>query len=259
MEITLDNTACGYGAKTVLKDFSARISAGEIFCLLGPNGIGKTTLFKTILGFLPCLKGSITIDGKNTADLKAKEFARYIGYVPQGQSLSFAFRVLDVILMGRTAHLGAFSSPGMDDYETADRLMAELGIDHLQDRPYTELSGGERQMVLIARALAQEPVFLMMDEPTSSLDFGNQALILTRIRLLAERGLGIILTTHHPEQALMLDSVAALLKKDGESLIGPAREILTEKNLQDAYGVPVAIADVLWHDKRLSFCQPLLA
>ncbi|AEF86949.1 hemin import ATP-binding protein HmuV [Treponema primitia ZAS-2] len=258
MEIELQQVACGYGKKIILKNFSAQISAGEIFCLLGPNGIGKTTLFKTILGFLPLLGGSITIDGKPSSSLKAGDFARYVGYVPQNQTPSFAFRVLDIILMGRVVHLGPFNQPGMDDLEIAEALMRKLGIIHLRDRMYTELSGGERQMVLIARALAQEPSFLMMDEPTNSLDFGNQALVLKQIINLAAGRLGIIMTTHYPEQALMLNARVALLKRDGEAFCGPARELLTKKNLEEAYGVPVALTEVSYEGKNLAVCQPLL-
>jgi iron complex transport system ATP-binding protein len=258
MKLELRNVSCGYGKKIVLTGFSTQVASGEIFCLLGPNGIGKTTLFRTILGFLPLAGGAIVIDGRDINALSARDFARYMGYVPQSQTLSFAFRVLDVILMGRTAHLGAFSQPGAADYRCAEGLMEELGIAHLRDRLYTELSGGERQMVLIARALAQEPAFLMMDEPTGSLDFSNQAVVLKRILNLARRNLGIIMTTHYPEQTLMLNAATALLKKDGGSLIGPARETLTAENLREAYGTPVAVAEISWQGKTLAVCQPLL-
>lgn len=258
MELVLEHIACGYGKKTVLQDFSARLSSGEILCLLGPNGIGKTTLYKTILGFLPSRNGTITIDGRSIRSFSAGEFARYIGYVPQNQGASFSFTVPDVILMGRTAHLGAFSQPGRKDYELVEKLMAELGISHLRERLYTELSGGERQMVLIIRALAQEPAFLMMDEPTGNLDFGNQALVLKRILDLAEQGLGIIMTTHYPEQVLMLNTTVALIKRDGNSVSGPAREVLTESTLREAYGVPVAVTEASYGDKTLSVCQPIL-
>ncbi|MDR3130832.1 MAG: ABC transporter ATP-binding protein [Treponema sp.] len=248
MELALEQVACGYGKKTVLEDFSARVSSGEIFCLLGPNGIGKTTLYKTILGFLPSRKGVISIDGRNVPDLSARELARYIGYVPQNQSAAFAFSVPDVILMGRSSRLGAFDQPGRGDYEMVETLMADLGISHLRERLYTELSGGERQMALIARALAQEPAFLMMDEPTGNLDFGNQALVLRQIFGLAKQGLGIIMTTHYPEQVLMLNTTAALIKRDRNAVIGPAREVLTEAVLRETYGIPVAVAEVPYGD-----------
>jgi iron complex transport system ATP-binding protein len=258
MELVLEHVACGYGKKTVLEDFSARISSGEIFCLLGPNGIGKTTLYKTILGFLPSLKGTISMNGRDIKSFSPKELARYIGYVPQNQSSSFAFSVPEVILMGRTSHLAAFEQPGRRDLDVVERIMAELGISHLGERLYTELSGGERQMALIARALAQEPAFLMMDEPTGNLDFGNQALVLRQILGLAEQGLGIIMTTHYPEQVLLLNTTAALIKRDKRTVSGPAREVLTESVLGETYGVPVAVAEFPYRDKRLSVCQPLL-
>jgi iron complex transport system ATP-binding protein len=258
VKITLSGVSCGYGRRAVLEDFSAEVSSGEIFCLLGPNGSGKTTLFKTILGFLPVLGGSVTIDGRDAAALSARDFARLVGYVPQSHAPPFAFSVLDVIVMGRTARLGTFGNPKQGDYDFACSVMERLGISGLRDRRYTELSGGERQMVLIARALTQEPAFLLMDEPTSNLDFGNQAKVLRQIVSLAEQGLGIILTTHYPEHVLLLKTQVALLKRKGVTESGAAGEVLTAGNLSETYGIPVAVMDVSYKDRTLPFCQPLL-
>ncbi|MDR0525453.1 MAG: ABC transporter ATP-binding protein [Spirochaetaceae bacterium] len=258
MTIELKGLSCGYGKKPVIRGFSAAVSSGEIYCLLGPNGIGKTTLFKTILGFLPALEGSITIDKKDARCLKPKDFARLIGYVPQSHSPPFAFSVLDVVVMGRAAHLGAFATPKESDYRYAKNALETLGIPRLENKLYTQLSGGERQMVLIARALAQEPAFLMMDEPTSNLDFGNQAKVLEHIITLAGQNLGVILTTHYPEHVLMLKTKVSLLQKNGAALNGNAREVLTEKNLSETYGISVAVMDVPYQNRNLPFCQPLL-
>jgi iron complex transport system ATP-binding protein len=234
------------------------MTQGEIFCLLGPNGIGKTTLFKTILGFLPILEGTIIIDGRDMARFSRQELARYIAYVPQSHIPPFAFRVIDVVVMGRNVHVSAFGKPGPRDYEAALEIMERLGISYLQDRFYTELSGGERQMILIARALAQEPVFLMMDEPTSNLDFGNQAIVLDQILKLAGKNLGIIMTTHYPEQVLLLKTRAALLMRNGEMLTGSARNVLTVQNLEETYGIPVAVTEMDYQGKNLPVCQPIL-
>ncbi|GHT84955.1 ABC transporter ATP-binding protein [Spirochaetia bacterium] len=267
MTIELQDVCCGYGKKEILTGFSTTISSGDIFCLLGPNGIGKTTLFKTILGFLPLLGGSITIndgDGppKNIAELSHQELARCIGYVPQSHVPPFSFRTIDVIVMGRMARMGAFEQPREKDYTAAWEIMEQLGILTLGEQNYTELSGGERQMALIARALAQEPGFLMMDEPTSNLDFGNQAVVLRQILKLAGRNLGIIMTTHYPEHVLLLNSMGstrvALLKRKGTICEGRARDILTGANLSETYGVGVAVMDVPYNDTILPFCQPIL-
>ncbi|MDR3192053.1 MAG: ABC transporter ATP-binding protein [Treponema sp.] len=258
MTIELRDTDCGYGGKAVLKKFSAVVSSGEIFCLLGPNGVGKTTLFKTILGFLPLLGGGIVLDGRDVRSFSPGEFARRIAYVPQFHLPPFAFSALDVVVMGRTARIGIFEKPGKKDYRAAMEAMEGLGIGSLWDRDYSQLSGGERQLVLIARALIQEPDFLLMDEPTSNLDFGNQALILEQILALAGRRLGVIMTTHFPEQVLLLDARVALLKNPENYCTGPARDVLTEENLSDAYGVPVVVRDLSCRGRVLPFCQPLL-
>jgi iron complex transport system ATP-binding protein len=242
----------------VLKNIDIAIMPGEILCLLGPNGIGKTTLFKTILGFLPAREGAIYIDGKDMTRLGRRELARYIAYVPQSHIPPFAFRVIDVIVMGRNVYISAFGKPGPKDYDAALEIMEQLGIVHLRDRFYTELSGGERQMTLIARALAQEPVFLMMDEPTSNLDFGNQAVVLDQILGLAGKNLGIIMTTHYPEQVLLLETQVALLMKNGNMCMGPARDVLTAENLEKTYGIPVAVLEMEYQGKILPICQPVL-
>jgi iron complex transport system ATP-binding protein len=256
--IELRNLACGYGGPPVLQGVNLSLPQGEIFCLLGPNGIGKTTLFKTILGFLPSLGGTILIDNKDLSQLSRQELARCIAYVPQSHIPPFAFRVIDVIVMGRNVHISAFGKPGPKDYQAALEIMNRLGIEYLQDRFYTELSGGERQMTLIARALAQEPLFLMMDEPTSNLDFGNQAVVLDQILSLVGENLGVIMTTHYPEQVLLLETQVALLMGNGEIRTGSAREILTAENLEQTYGIPVAVTELDYHGKILPVCQPVL-
>ncbi|MDR1086591.1 MAG: ABC transporter ATP-binding protein [Deltaproteobacteria bacterium] len=257
MDLSLANVSCGYGSRTVVANFEARIWEGEVFCLLGPNGSGKTTLFKTILGFLPLKEGRITVGGADLSRLNRSQRARLLGYVPQSQFTPFAFSVFDVVLMGRTAHIGFLGSPAKGDLAAAENVLEELGVGHLKDRLFTELSGGEKQMVLIARALSQEPKFLMMDEPTSNLDFGNQAKVLKIIQNLADRGLGVLLTTHFPDHVFQCGTTAALLRPDGGHLVGEVSRVLTAQNLTETYGLAVNV--FTWPEEGRDFkvCRPV--
>ena len=179
--LEVSGLAFGYGRRRVGAGLDLTVRAGEVLCLLGPNGGGKTTLFKTLLGLLPPLAGAIRLDGEDVARWSRRRLAARLGYVPQAQGATFPFRVSDVVLMGRASRLGPFASPGPADRAIAARALASLEIAHLAERAYTEISGGERQMVLIARALAGEPRILVMDEPTASLDFGNQGLVIVGV------------------------------------------------------------------------------
>ncbi len=241
-----DNISCGYGHKVVLKDISFELNSGSVCCLLGPNGVGKTTLFKTILGFLPGLGGHFYIDGKDIKELKRSQIAKLIAYVPQAHTPAFPFTVNDVVTMGRTVWFENCRTPGKKDVETVDKILDSLSISHLKNRIYTHLSGGERQMVLIARALAQEPKFLVMDEPASNLDFGNQMQVLKQVISLKEKGIGIIMASHHPDHAFLCDSDVILISSDKSVSSGHCIEMLTEKKLSDAYSIPVRIL----HEKK---------
>jgi iron complex transport system ATP-binding protein len=243
VKLEIKNVLCSYGAKKIVDGLSFDVESGDIVCLLGPNGVGKTTLFKTMLGFLKLRSGEINLDGRSLFALSQKERAIKIGYVPQSHTPPFPFSVLQVVLMGRTAHLGLYASPSKKDTEVAEMALEELGISFLRDRVYTEISGGERQMVLIARALVQEPEVLFMDEPTSNLDFGNQIRVLNQIRRLAASGLGIVMTTHFPDHAFLCSSKVVLMQRGYLYKYGTAEEIITEKNLRSAYGIDVCITD----------------
>lgn len=258
MTIEIKNLRCGYKGKPIIDSFSAKVSSGDILCFLGPNGVGKTTLFKSILRLLPIISGSVDLDGVDFHSFSPKEYAKIIAYVPQAHSTPFAFRVFDVVAMGRTAHLGIMSRPGGHDLEIAACNMERLEISHLADRVFTELSGGERQMVLIARALTQEPAFLMMDEPTSNLDFGNQTRVLKNVRMLASQGLGIIMTTHQPDHVFQCRATVSLMMSGNRYLSGPAEQIITEENLRKAYSIDVAVLNAQYHDNELHICQPII-
>lgn len=236
--------ACGYERTTVLSDVSFDLAVGQVLCLLGPNGVGKTTLFKTLLGFLNPLKGTVSIQGRDTSAWTRKEFAREVAYIPQLHMPSFPFSVHDVVLMGRTPHLSGLSAPSAVDEDVAREAIDRMGIGHLARRDYTSLSGGERQMVLIARALAQQPRIMVMDEPCASLDFGNQARLLEQVLDLADQGMALVMTTHDPNHAFLLDGDVLCLGRGGAVSQGRAREVLTAAGLSGLYGVPVAIDEV---------------
>ncbi len=234
--------ACGYYGKSVLENVSFTVKAGQVLCLLGPNGSGKTTLFKTLLGLNKPITGSILFENQDLSGWSMQKRAKVIGYIPQSNNLSFPFLVREVVLMGRTAHIGIFGTPSPSDCLVAEEALDRLNISHLRDKVFTQLSGGERQMVLVARALAQEPRVLIMDEPTSSLDFSNQYVVLDRVCKLAGQGMTVIMSSHHPGHAFLHATHVMLLKKGGVMRFGSPEEVLTETNLREVYGINVKIA-----------------
>jgi iron complex transport system ATP-binding protein len=241
MQLEARDLAIGYRGHLVGRDIALTLTPGEILCLLGPNGAGKTTLFRTLLGLQPPLGGSVLIDGMPLAGLPPAEIARRLAYVPQAHVTEFSFSVLDVVLMGRTARLKPFASPGAHDERIARQKLETLGIAELASHDYTRISGGQRQLALIARALAQEAPILVLDEPTASLDFGNQALVLARIRDLASHGFGIVLSTHDPDHALMVATRVAVIADGGLRAIGPPAEVVTAEMLSAIYRTEVLV------------------
>jgi len=233
--------AIGYGARDVAIDIDLAVARGEVLCLLGPNGAGKTTLFKTLLGLIPARGGEIRLGGRPLADLTRRETARAMAYVPQAQVMEFAYTVLDLVLMGRTAHLGPFAAPGRMDRERAEAALADLGILDLAHAEANRISGGQRQLSLVARALAQDAPLLVMDEPTASLDLGNRLLVLEKVRALRERGYGIVFSTHDPDQARELATRVAVIAHGRLAAYGTPGETLTAETLSDVYGVPVRL------------------
>lgn len=229
--------AIGYGRRRIAADISLRLVAGEVFCLLGPNGCGKTSLFKTLLSLLPPLAGEVRVLGEAIAGWSRAAFARHVGYVPQAHAGLFPFSVEDIVLMGRSARIGRFAAPSRADRERAGGCLEALGVAHLRQRTYTEISGGERQLVLIARALAQEPALLVMDEPTASLDFGNQIRVLEHIAALRGQGIAVLMSTHQPEHALRVADRVALLGRGRVLASGKADEVATAASLAALYGV----------------------
>jgi iron complex transport system ATP-binding protein len=241
MRLEVDGLAFGYRDHVVGRDVSFRLAAGEVLCLLGPNGSGKTTLFKTVLRLLEPKAGTVAIDGESIAGWSRQRLAQSFGYVPQAQATLFPFTLQEVVLMGRTAHVGLFATPSRRDREIAEESLALLEIGHLAARPYTEVSGGERQLALVARALAQEPRILVMDEPTASLDFGNQVRVLAEIQALARRGIAVVLSTHDPDHAFLCGHRVALLHDGRLARLGPPEEVVTAESLREIYGVEVDV------------------
>jgi iron complex transport system ATP-binding protein len=239
--LAVQSLAFGFPGRTIGRDVSFSLEAGEVVCVLGPNGGGKTTLFRTLLGLLPAHAGTITIDSAPFQSLSRTEVARRVGYVPQGHAGYFAYTVREFVLMGRTAHLGIFSSPAKRDGMVAERALESLGIAHLADKPVTEISGGERQLALVARALAQEPKLLVLDEPTASLDFGNQVRVLQRISALAASGISILFSSHDPDHAFLCARRALLLAEGRVLEIGAPRAVIRPDTLQRLYGVSVQV------------------
>lgn len=244
MKLEVKKLVCGYDRKKALTDpVSFTLLDHEVCCILGPNGVGKTTLFKTVLRLIPPLEGEIFLDGEDFLRFPRKKVARLIAYVPQVHVPPFPYKVEDVVLLGRVTSTGYFKQPSNTDYEIAEEAMKEMGILELRDRSYTDVSGGERQLVLLARALASEPEILMLDEPTTGLDYRNQVRVLERICLLRDRGYAVIMTTHDPDHAFRCEAKALLLQRDRPPEFGEAREVLTERSLKKVYGVDVRIVE----------------
>jgi iron complex transport system ATP-binding protein len=245
--IAVANASFGYNSADVFTNISFSVGKGKLFCLLGPNGSGKTTLLDCILGTLKLRQGKILINGKDSRSFRPGRIARQIAYVPQRHERTFPYRVLDIVTMGRAAYTGLFSGPSREDERIAAQALKTVGICHLRDRPYTQLSGGEGQLVMISRALAQETPVIIVDEPTAHLDFRNDLLILETIgQLVCETGRTVIMATHFPNHAFYFKNngvpvTVALLHKGGFLATGDADEVLTRDQMRMLYGVETCV------------------
>jgi iron complex transport system ATP-binding protein len=251
--LAVDALAFGFPGRSVGCDVSFTLAAGEVMCVLGPNGGGKTTLFRTLLGLLEKHAGSIKVQNHDLESLSRAEIARRVGYVPQGHVGYFAYTVEEFVLMGRTAHLGVFASPAKNDFSVAQRALESLGIAPLAGKPVTEISAGERQLALVARALAQEPKLLVLDHPTAGLDFGNQVRVLEKISALAASGIAILFSSHDPDHAFLCARRALLLAEGRVLEIGAPREVIRADTLERMYGVCV---QVLATESGMHTCLP---
>ncbi|MBL8516254.1 MAG: ABC transporter ATP-binding protein [Betaproteobacteria bacterium] len=238
--LSVSNLDYGFRGKTVGCGFTFALQENEVIAVLGPNGAGKTTLFRTLLGLLPPHAGEIRLMGKPLREYSQAELARTLTYVPQAHDSYFPFAARDVVLMGRTAHLRIFASPGTKDREIADAALKQLRIEHLAERPFDELSGGEQQLVLIARALATEAKVFILDEPTANLDYGNQLMVLTEVQRLREAGKSVLFCTHHPAHAKSSADRILLMRAGGLIGLTDAPD-LRPRQVMELYGLSEAM------------------
>ncbi|ODA44416.1 ABC transporter [Thermodesulfovibrio sp. N1] len=229
----------------VLKGISFNAEKGSITTILGPNGSGKTTLFKCITGLWKYYKGEIKVDRVSIDKLSFKKRARLFSVVPQEHEPPFPYSVFDVVLMGRASYIGVFSSPSKKDYEKAETALKTVGIEHLKNIPYTKISGGERQLTLIARAIVQESPVMLLDEPISHLDFRNQINILKKIKEIALiRGITVVMTLHDPNLASLFSDKVVVINSGSKVAEGLPKEIITEDLIKRVYDIEVKKADI---------------
>ncbi len=256
--LEIRNLTCGYRRKKIVFDASFDMDAGEFMCIIGANGCGKTTLLKTILGLLPPMGGAAFLQGRDIAAMSDRDRAKEIAYIPQAHTPPFPFSVADVVLMGRTPHIGRFSSVAHEDKRIVWEALETLGIEGLADRTYTKLSGGQRQLVLIARALAQQPKLIVMDEPTASLDFGNQQTVLSRMRELSSAGASVLMVTHDPHHAIYCADSVVVMGAGRVVEKGTPEEVITKPRLEEVYSTPLDVLDVTCSNgAHTRVCVPL--
>lgn len=257
MSIQVNRLHFSYKSKEVLHDIAFSLHEPALLCLLGPNGVGKSTLFQCMLGLLSGYTGEILAAGQDIRRLTPAELAKLIAYVPQSHSPAFSYSVRDMVLMGTASHFSAMSSPGKKEQQLADEAMERIGILPLRERSFMELSGGERQLVLIARALAQQARILLMDEPTANLDYGNQLRVLQCVKELTRSGYIVIQSTHNPDQALLFADQVLALKNGRVYAWGPPGQVIHEALLQALYGVDISLEKL--YNGAVSVCIPRFA
>jgi len=239
--INVERLSFSYSNRLVFENISFHIGDGEVLAILGPNGSGKTTLLKC-LNMLLTPRGSVLVDMQDIQRIEGKHLAKIMGYVPQNHSPVFPYRVIDVVVSGRTPHLG-LSAPSGDDFEKAYLALERLNISSLAERAYTQISGGELRLVLIARALVQQPRFLLLDEPTSHLDLANRMMVVKAIKEIAKEGISVIASEHDPNMAALFTDAVIFLKNGTLLASGDVSEVLTEENIECVFGVRAEIVE----------------
>lgn len=248
----------GYEKTEIVHGVSFSVERGEFVCVLGPNGCGKTTTLKTVLGLLPPMGGQIEMDGVSTIGMPEAERAKLFAYIPQSHTPPFPFTVADVVILGRTPYINKLARVSDHDKQIAYDCMERMGVLEFADRPYTQLSGGQQQLVLIARALTQEPDLLIMDEPTASLDFGNQQLVLQQMRNLADSGMSVLMVTHDPDHALFCAHRVIVMEAGKVLVEGNPNEVLDTNCLRRIYNTNVKVLDVEIDGHMQRVCIPVL-
>lgn len=245
MRLKIENGTFYYKKGTpVFENINFEAHKGEILAILGPNGAGKTTMLRCITGMLKWKDGRSLLDGQDIAAIRPKQLWSKVAYVPQAKSVSSAYTALEMVLLGRTSHLNIFEAPKQDDVEKALQVMEFLGIRHLAEKSCSQVSGGELQMILIAKALAADPEVLILDEPESNLDFKNQLIVLDAISSLAAGGMTCVFNTHYPAHALQRAHKALILSKGGAYVFGDTLKVVTEENIRKAFGVDAVIGEI---------------
>ena len=245
MKLTVQNGSFFYQKDApIFNSINFSIDSGEILAILGPNGAGKTTMLRCITGMLRWKSGQSLLDGKPIHTMSPRQLWSSMAYVPQAKAVSSAYTAFETVLLGRSSRLNAFSTPKQEDLEKAKEVMELLGIAHLMDKKCSAISGGELQMVLIAKALASEPKVLILDEPESNLDFKNQLVVLDAMTKLAQQGMACIFNTHYPAHALQRADKSLILSRGGDYVFGSTSTVVTEENIRKAFGVDAVIGEV---------------
>ncbi len=254
MSVEVSNLSFSYGDRLIIDKINFYVEDGQLISVLGPNGVGKSTLFRCILGLLKDYTGKIFLTGKDIKKLSTGEMAKLIAYIPQSHYPSFNYSVFDMVLMGTAVQISSLSSPGKKQIELVNRALDKMGIYHLKERGYMQISGGERQLVLLARALVQEAKILVLDEPTSNLDFGNQIKVMLQIKNLAKEGYTIIQSTHNPDQTFLFSDKIMAMKGGRIIKYGKPDDIISNDLIQSLYDVDVEIQSL--YDDKIRVCIP---
>ena len=262
MRLSVNNANIGYAKDKPLQTYvNFAVESGEVCCILGPNGCGKTTLVKTILGLVPLLSGSIAVDGSDVTSWSARRLSQTMAYVAQRHDQPFPYLVKDVVMLGRIAKTnGLAGQPTREDRNIVENALDDMGIRHLRDVPYVDISGGELALVMFARALVQEPQMLILDEPTAALDYGNAVRVIEKVRDMAEAGYAVLMITHSPDHCFMTGANVALFMPARPMLFGSAEHVITSANIKKAYGVNVKLVEFVHENSEvMRMCAPEFA
>ena len=242
MKLQVDHLGFAYNeTRDIFSDISFEMESGSLLCLLGPNGCGKTTLLNCLAGLLKYKTGDVKLDGASLGKMAPSQRARTVGYVPQTITATFDYTVLDYVVTGSAPYMKLMNRPKEAEYAKAWAALEKMNIAHLADMSYARISGGERQQVSIARVVVQEPSFILLDQPTSHLDFGNQERLLRLVKSMSQEGYGVLMTTHNPDQVLSLNADVIMMHKVGNYQTGFSEDIITEESLQELYGINVLL------------------
>ncbi len=253
----IQNLSFAYQQSAILNDINLDIAPGQVLSLLGRNGAGKSTLFKCMLGLLKNYQGQVLLNGQNLLSLKEKQIAQIVGFVPQNHHPTFDYTVFEFVLLGCAANIGLFNSPGKAEYAAAHQALKQLKIEHLAERLYTQISGGERQQATIARAIIGRPQILIFDEPTAHLDIVNQVKVLKIIKQLAAEGFAIAISCHDPNHALLLGGTTAIIDADGHLQSGTTTAIINQTTLEAIYGQDILLTNLNNSNRQICYFPDL--